>query len=91
MLLKNSLIKKEKRQTSYVVSIPHREPTYDLRRGESRKEPFLTSFEVVAESQDEAVQSAIELFEQLAHDSQARWARVIDHQGITVIKKKDPS
>ena len=79
-----------KNRTSYIVSIPHREPTYELHSKADREEPYVTQFEEVAESPEEAVEFAIERFEQLAEESLVRWKRVIDKQGITVLKKGIP-
>jgi len=79
-----------KSRTLYSVSIPHREPTYELHSKADREEPYVTQFEVVAESPEEAVEFAKERFEQLAEESLVRWTRVIDKQGITVLKKGIP-
>lgn len=79
-----------KSRTLYIVSIPHREPTYELHSKADREEPYVTQFEVVAENPEEAEEFAKERFEQLAEESLVRWHRVIDKQGITVLKKGIP-
>jgi hypothetical protein len=69
---------------SYVVIIPYREPTFELRVGSPREAPFTARYEVEASTEEEAVQVAIRQFKQTAKDSSVGWVREIDHGNIHV-------
>ena len=72
------------RTDAYVVIIPFREPTYELRRGGPPAEPYSASYEVRAASSREAIDLAIQRFEQKARDSGVTWVREIQREGIEV-------
>ncbi len=68
----------------YRVTIPYREPTYEMHRGRPRKNPYLAQYEVSAETKEAAIESALELFEKDARDSRVGWVRFPIHEDITV-------
>jgi len=69
---------------NYVVVIPYREPTRELRRGNAPLEPYHATYEVQAASPEEAVDRAIEEFEAAERASNAGWAREIQREQIRV-------
>ncbi len=69
---------------SYVVVIPYREPTYELRRGEARKAPYQARYQVEAASPEEAIECAVRRFKQTARESSVAWVREIERDGIRV-------
>ena len=69
---------------SYIVIIPYREPTYELRRGGPPATPYRATYEVQAADPDEAVDRAIEEFEAKARASGVGWVRQILRDGIRV-------
>ena len=69
---------------SYVVTIPYREPSYELRHGGPPKKPYSATYEVQAASPEEAIDVAVQRFEQKALDSGASGQREIQREGIRV-------
>jgi hypothetical protein len=69
---------------SYVVIIPYREPTYELRRGGPPPEPYRAEYQVDAANPSEAIERAIEEFEATARASSVSWVREIQREGIRV-------
>ena len=61
--------------SSYIVVIPYREPTYELRRGGPPEKPYLGRFEIEATSEEEAIDKAIQRFEQTRRESSVGWVR----------------
>ena len=69
---------------SYVVTIPYREPSYELRHGGPPKNPYRATYTVQAANPDEAIDMAVRRFEQKALDSGAPGQREIQREGIRV-------
>lgn len=68
----------------YKVTIPYKEPTYERHTGRPRSSPYYARYEVMTDSEEEAIQTAIELFEKDRMKSGVRWARVPELENIKV-------
>jgi hypothetical protein len=68
----------------YRVIIPYREPTYELYSGSSREKPYRASYIVTANSKEEALQKALDLFNRDARHSHVGWQREPDHEKCEV-------
>jgi hypothetical protein len=68
----------------FKVLIPYREPTYAMRSGGPRREPYLTILEVEAASEEEAIERAIVEFRERARQSSVSWVRKIQRDDIRV-------
>ncbi len=68
----------------YKVTIPYREPVYELHRGSPLKQPYLATYEVEAEDKKEAVDKALSSFRSEALASGVAWHREPDYENIVV-------
>jgi len=68
----------------YRVTIPYREPVYELYRGRPRKRPYLAKYEVDAENKEKAVERALNWFRFEASQSNVGWARFPNYKDIKV-------
>ena len=69
---------------TYTVTIPYREPTYELRRGGAPPELYTTRYTVKASGPVEAVSKAVAEFNINAANSGVAWIREIEPDGIRV-------
>ncbi len=68
----------------YRVVIPYREPTFELHTGKRPEKPYRAPYVVVANSKEEALQRALELFEHEALHSHVGWVREPEKTGYEV-------
>lgn len=64
-------------KSEYRVTITYREPSYELRAG-TKPKPFVASFHISAETNEEAERLAVEEFQKQEQASFVSWSRVIE-------------
>ena len=69
---------------TYCVSIPYREPTYEVRRVDVPAELYTTRYTIRARDPDDAVSQAVAEFNSNAANSSVAWVREIQPDGIRV-------
>ena len=68
----------------YLVTIPYKEPVYEVHRGRPRESPYMARIEVEAESKEEAIERALNQFSLEASLSNVGWSRVPNYKDIKV-------
>jgi hypothetical protein len=64
------------RRRTFLVRIFYREPTYELQSG-PRPEPYSWTYRIHSESEEGAIQQALEEFRNMERQSSVGWVRVI--------------
>jgi len=68
----------------FKVTIPYREPTYELHTGRPRSLPYYARYNVTADSEEEAILKALSLLEKGWIQSGVGWVRAPERQAIQV-------